>query len=156
LAVPVVEHALISSKRPLLKGCSPLDVCSGRPVRRALDIVVELVPLDHGEKIMADTLTDVRDEIRTGVVEVSRRLEQHARDKANAHRPRQLRLIESDTVMVAEVEPRNKLYLDGPARGRTVPERAPVRDQRPRYGQDGHGACIATRVPRRRRGRCER
>ncbi len=37
------------------------------------------------------------------------RLEQHARDKANAHRPRQLRLIESDTVMVAEPEPRNKL-----------------------------------------------
>jgi hypothetical protein len=34
-----------------------------------------------------------------------------SRDKANAHRPRQLRLIESDTVMVAEVEPRNKLYL---------------------------------------------
>jgi surface protein len=105
-AVPVVEHALNSSPRPLLKGCSPLEVWSGRPVRRALDIVVsqgdgglELVPLDHGElaRLTADTLTDVRDEIRTGVVEVSRRLEQHARDKANAHRPRQLRLIERAT-----------------------------------------------------------
>jgi hypothetical protein len=87
-------------------------------VRRALDIVVsqgdgglELVPLDHGElaRLTADTLTDVRDEIRTGVVEVSRRLEQHARDRANVHRPRQLRLVESDEVMVAEPTPRNKL-----------------------------------------------
>jgi hypothetical protein len=38
LAVPVVEHALNSSPRPLLYGCSPLEVWSGRPVRRALDI----------------------------------------------------------------------------------------------------------------------
>ncbi len=56
-------------------------------------------------RLTADTLTDVRDEIRTGVVEVSRRLEQHARDRANVHRPRQLRLVESDEVMVAEPTP---------------------------------------------------
>ncbi len=70
---------------------------------------LELVPLDHGEltRLTADTLTDIRDEIR--VIEVSKRQEQHARDKANAHRPLPLKLIESDEVMVAEVEPRNKI-----------------------------------------------
>jgi hypothetical protein len=42
-----------------------------------------------------------------GVVEGVPRLEQHARERTDARRPRQLRLIKSDTVMVAEVEPRN-------------------------------------------------
>jgi hypothetical protein len=116
--VPVVEHALNSSPRPMLNGCSPLEVWSGRPARRALDIVVsqgdrglELVPLDHGElaRLTADMLTDIRDEIRTGVIEVSQRLGQRARDKANEHRPRALKLVESDEVMVAEVDPRNKV-----------------------------------------------
>jgi hypothetical protein len=55
------------SPRPLLNGCSPLEVWSGRPVRRALDIVVsqgdeslELVPLDQGKIVTCHRLRFAR------------------------------------------------------------------------------------------------
>ncbi len=39
--VPVVEHALNTTPRELLGGCSPLEVCLARPARAlVLDIVV--------------------------------------------------------------------------------------------------------------------
>jgi hypothetical protein len=60
------------------------------------------VQLDHAylARLTADVLTEARDEIGTSVAEISRRLEQRARDKANAGR-RPLRLVEGDFVMVS-------------------------------------------------------